>query len=72
MFPDVLHLPSDERAHGKVFSVLLERAGGMIRCNRSVSTDLEQWEDCLRCPEFDTCYKLCMAKLTLSAAIINE
>lgn len=72
MFPDVLHLHSDTPVPGKVFSVLLERAGGLIRCNRSITANQEEWDECLQCPEFDHCYKFCMAKLTLASAIITE
>ena len=31
LFPDVLHLPEDRLASGTVFTVLLQRAGGMYR-----------------------------------------
>lgn len=72
MFPDVLHLPLDQPASGKVFSVLLERAGGLMRSARSMTTDREQWNECVECPEFDHCYKYCMAKLTLASAINSK
>ena len=39
MFPDVLHVENDRTQRGKGFSVLLERAGGMFRCNREVTGD---------------------------------
>lgn len=42
LFPDVLHLPEDRPASGTVFTVLLQRAGGMYRCSRSVTADMEQ------------------------------
>ena len=29
----------------------------------------QEWDDCLACPEFENCYKLCMGKLSLEAAI---
>jgi len=72
MFPDVLHLPEDQAVSGKVFTVLLRRAGGMMRCDRTVSADMEQWDRCLQCPEFGGCYKFSMAKLTLEAAIHDQ
>lgn len=72
MFPDVLHVENDRPQRGKVFSILLERAGGMIRCNREVTADTEQWDDCRKCPEFQDCYQLCMAKLLLASAIVDE
>lgn len=72
MFPDVLHVVNDQPRRGKVFSILVQRAGGMIRCNREVMADTEQSDDCRKCPEFDDCYKLCMAKLLLASAIVEE
>lgn len=72
MFPDVLHLPSDKPVSGKVFTVLLERAGGMLRSNRSIEADEEAWNECVQCEQFDTCYKFCMAKMTLASAIVSE
>jgi len=44
MFPDVLHVENDREQRGKVFSLLLERAGGMTRCNMEVTADMEQWD----------------------------
>ena len=72
MFPDVLHAESDRPHRGKVFSIQLQRAGGMIRCNREVSVNTEQWDECRKCPEFDGCYQLSTAKLLLESAIVNE
>lgn len=71
-FPDVLHLQSDRPQRGKVFSVVLERAGGLWRSNRQVTADMDQWDKCRECPAFDECYKFSMAKLTLASAIVTE
>ncbi len=72
MFPDALHFTSNRPTGGKVFSYELDLAGGMSRSDRSTSADIEQWDDCLACPEFEHCYKFCLAKLSLQAAIANE
>ena len=72
MFPDVLHVENDRPQRGKVFSVLLERAGGMFRCNREVTADIGQWDECRKCPEFDDCYQFCTARLLLASAIGTE
>jgi hypothetical protein len=72
MFPDVLHVENDRQQRGKVFSLLLERAGGMYRCNREVAGDVEQWDECRKCPEFDNCYQFSTAKLLLASAIVSE
>lgn len=72
MFPNALHIPSDQEVKGKVFSVLLERAGGFLRCKRAVTADVHQWNTCRACADFDNCYQFCMAKLLLESAIITE
>lgn len=72
LFPSVLALPEDRPASGAVFGVLLERAGGMWRSRRSVTTDMGRWDRCLECEDFDDCYKLSMAKLALETAVQNR
>jgi len=72
MFPDVLGMPSDRTVAGKVFSVRLDRAGGMLPKRRSVTTNDDAWDDCLQCPLFDDCYRLGLAKVTLATAISAE
>jgi len=69
LFPDVLHLPEDRPVSGTVFTVLLQRAGGMWRCSGSVTADIEQWDRCQERPDFDGCHRFSMAKLTLESAI---
>lgn len=74
MFPDDLHLKHNAPNKGKVFTVCLKTAGGVIQvsADRSIETNVEEWDDCQKCPEFDSCYKLCMAKVTLESAIVNQ
>jgi hypothetical protein len=68
MFPNVLP-PVDTGVHsGKVFSFQIENIG-LARGRRSVSVNEQTWDDCLRCPEFDHCYKLSMGILALQTAI---
>ncbi len=74
MFPDDLHLKHNTPNSGKVFTVKLHRVGSMmpVIADRSIETNIEEWDDCQQCPEFDSCYKLCLAKVTLESAIINQ
>ena len=72
MFPDTLHFTTNHPIRGKVFSYELDNVGGYMRGDRRTSMDIEQWDDCLKCPEFEHCYKSCMAKVALQAAIANE
>lgn len=69
MFPSLLALREDLTNSGTVFSVVLGRAGGMWRSNRSATTDVKRWDECRQCDDFEDCYKLSMAKLALESAI---
>lgn len=66
------NLGDDQNVKCKVFSVLLERAGGLWRCNRVVTADIQEWDACRECPNFDNCCKFCIAKLLVESAIITE
>lgn len=68
MFHDTLHFNMNKEMKGKVFSFELDTVG-LARSDRKVKTNIEEWDDCLRCPEYEHCYKLCMAKLALEVAI---
>ncbi len=74
MFPDALHYRTNEPSVGKVFSFELDSTVGMgaVRTGRKFSANIEEWDDCLKCPEFEHCYKLCMAKMSLESAIVCE
>lgn len=72
MFPDDLHLKDGQENKGKVFSVWVERVGGMIRGDRRIKADVEEWDDCQQCPEFDSCYKLSLAKTTLESVVATQ
>ena len=69
MFPETLTIPRDRPLQGKAFSLLVQRAGGLFVANRSASVDMTQWDDCCACGEFDHCYRLCVARLLLEAAV---
>ena len=68
MFHNTLHFNINKGMGGKVFSFEIDSIG-LARSDRQVKLDVSEWDDCLSCPEFDHCYKLCMAKLALEAAI---
>jgi len=74
MFPDALHFRSNEPQVGKVFTYELDSTPGMgaARTARKFSVNMEEWDDCLNCPEFEHCYKLCMGKMALESVIVAE
>jgi hypothetical protein len=69
MFPSTLKFANDKPSRGKVFAFELLTAGGTFRSGRRVSHHLSEWDDCLDCPEFEHCYKLCVGRLALETAI---
>ena len=74
MFPDALHFRVNEPQVGKVFTFELDGSTGMlpVRSARKFSANIDEWDDCLKCPEFEHCYKLCMAKVGLESVIVAE
>ena len=71
MFHDALHFSTNKPMRGKVFSFEIDTTG-LARSDRRVDANLQEWDDCLECPEFDHCYKFSMAKLALQTAIEKE
>ncbi len=69
MFPSTLRPEADRVVSGKVFSFELRRAGGMLVSDRRVAVNMEEWDDCLSCREFEDCYKLSLGRVTLEGAI---
>ena len=71
MFPSILPAEADRLVSGKVFSYELRRVGGTCVSHRRVTTNMAEWDDCLRCPEFEHCYKFCMGRVSLEAAVAS-
>ena len=72
MFPDALHFQSDKPMLGKAFSFELDTASGVSRSDRTIEVNMAEWDDCVKCSEFDHCYQLCMGQLALEAVIASE
>ena len=72
MFPDDLHLRNNVPNKGKVFTSRVELVGGIMHGDRSIAANIQEWDDCRACPEFESCYRLCLAKVTLEAAIATQ
>lgn len=74
MFPDGLRLQANQPNRGKVFTVQLTKPAGLYPgfAHRSIETDLEQWDECQQCPDFESCYKLCMAKVSEESVVLNQ
>jgi len=72
MFPDDLHLKNNVPNAGKVFTANVQLVGGFTRGDRSIEANIEEWDDCRQCPEFDSCYMLCLAKVALEGAVAKQ
>ena len=70
MFPDVIAPVETGNHAGKVFSFAIENFG-LTRGKRKVGSDLDAWEECQSCPDFEHCYKLSAGKLMLQTAFLN-
>jgi hypothetical protein len=71
MFHDSLHFSPNDTMQGKVFTFEVDSAG-LARSERRIQTNIGEWDDCIACPEFEHCYRLCMAKLSLESAISDK
>jgi hypothetical protein len=71
MFHETLHIGTNQPMKGKVFSFEVDSQGLGVS-DRLVKTDITEWDDCLKCPEFEHCYKFCMARLALETAVSAE
>lgn len=71
MLPDPREVRRGGGTRGKAFSLLLAPPSGLYRKRPEVSEDAEEWEDCLCCEEFDTCYRLCMARAVMRGMTAN-
>ena len=69
MFPETLGGGADNgTVTGKVFGYDTA-ARGLAGPKRTPNVDTKEWEECLQCEAFDSCYKLSSAKFALLAAI---
>lgn len=69
--PGIMEHPVDQPIKGKVFWYQLRTAGGMYHGERRAGMNINEWDDCVQCPEFDECLKLGMAKSALESAVVH-
>lgn len=68
MIPDFEHLQYNKPTEGKAFRVFVENIG-VGRQRRQLELRPEDWEECVGCADYRTCYDLSMAKLALHRAL---
>jgi hypothetical protein len=68
MFPPVTRHPDNVTVDGQVLSYRIARPG-MFATERTVSVDREAWRECLKCEEYESCYRLSTSRLLLEIAL---
>lgn len=64
LFPETLR--GDAKV--KVFSLQYVTPAGMMPRRNQPVLDMNMWDECTKCPEFENCHKLSMAKLAMAQA----
>jgi hypothetical protein len=72
IFPDVPRFQDSGPSKGKVFSVRTTPSGGLAGPAEDVELDVDEWDDCQQCEEFESCYKLCLAKMSLKSVLSTQ
>ena len=72
IFPDVPRFQDSGLSGGKVFGVRITSSGGLAGPARDAELDVDEWDDCQQCEEFESCYKLCLAKLSLKSVLSTQ
>jgi hypothetical protein len=68
MFPDVVRIARNKSVTGKVFGYRVEQPGIGVT-NRTATVNHEEWEHCLKCPDFDGCYRLSIGTALMELAV---
>ena len=68
MMPDLASTASSERYEGKAFGGERKTIGLSVG-KVVVSVNGDEWDDCLSCMEFDSCWKLSMSKQILQLSL---
>jgi hypothetical protein len=68
MFPDLARLEYNVPCKGKAFVAEMQSLGIGVQ-STDLKTDAAAWAKCVACPDYRSCFDLCMAKLALQRAI---
>ena len=68
MFPPTLVRTANKEVRAKVFGYRVDHTG-VVERGRTVTTDLEAWEDCTVCPDLESCLRLSTGTLLMEIAL---
>ncbi len=69
MLPELAHLTGECDIKAKVFGCTVRNSDGLGPPDKRVTCDHVAWDDCRNCREFDSCYRLCMARIAMETAV---
>lgn len=70
MFPDITLLRHGKLAEGQVFGAMVT-GSGIGAEGRSLEVKRDEWDRCLTCLDYRTCYDLSLAKFLMGFALMN-
>ena len=70
LFPSVRVMAHNKDVAGAVFGYRVEQHG-IVSSPPTLSVNGEAWDNCTRCAEFETCYRLSLGKILMDIAIRN-
>ncbi len=68
MFPPMASLSTNRAVAGTVFRYRIDQPGP-IPTEQSLGVDMEAWERCTQCPDFDACYRLSAGTVLMDLAL---
>ncbi|MFK5997948.1 MAG: hypothetical protein QM492_07550 [Rhodobacterales bacterium] len=68
IFPDISSMNRQSNQHGIAISVQVEPRG-LAPPKQTVTVNIDAWDKCVACDEFETCYRLATARLLVKAAL---
>ena len=68
IYPDLSRVEYNKILAGKVFKIKIA-CTGLTPQSRQLECELKEWEDCLRCNQFQSCYDLSNSNLWLGQAL---
>lgn len=70
MFPDFTRLKRFQKLEGRAFTAVVT-GSGVGPSGRNLEVKREEWEHCVACPDYHTCYDLSLAKLEMNDVLMH-
>lgn len=68
MFPSVVEMRNNQPVAGKVFGYELSYSG-QVAHRRCATVNRAAWEECLKCPSVDHCYRLSTGTMLMELVV---